>query len=241
MSIEFSGTDEHITCGSGASIDDIFASGGSVATWLYLDGAGEGNLGRITDKSGTDGYLIALAAGIDITLTAYKPATNGSWIWNTNLSTGTWYHFVITYNSSATANDPILYIDGTDRVADITEDSTPSSAPTITDSGDTLYIGDDPTSVRAYDGKMEDMRMYKRVLSAEEVAALYAGYRGVLGGEAMWINMNEAIGAAGAWEGTSLANNTNYLPDLSANSNVCNPVSTPTGRASKAPRYGVAV
>ena len=73
------------------------------------------------------------------------------------------------------------------------------------------------------------------------MAALAAGYRGPLGGEVLWFSMNEAVSAAGDWEATSLVNGTNLLPDLSGNENTGDPVNTPVGRASEAPRYGVAV
>ena len=90
-------------------------------------------------------------------------------------------------------------------------------------------------------GEIEDFRILNRIASAEEIALHASGYRGVLGGEAIWLSLGEARAAAGAWEATSLANGTNLCPDLSANSNDGDPVNTPTGKASKFSRYGVAV
>ena len=35
MSIDFDGADDYISCGSDASIDDLFAGDGSIAAWIY--------------------------------------------------------------------------------------------------------------------------------------------------------------------------------------------------------------
>jgi len=167
--------------------------------------------------------------------------TGGDWgIGDNNLSSGSWVHVAIVYNSDAVGNNPIFYLDA------VAQSNAEVSTPVGTRSTDAAlnwHIGRDAVDADSYlDGKLEDYRVYKgKTLTQEEVSLLAAGYRGPLGGESMWLSMNEATGAAGAWEATSLANGTNLLPDLSANSNNGDPTNTPTGRASKAPRYGVAV
>ena len=244
MSIAFDGgNDRSVLVSAAASIDNIWDGGGSLSVWINLAGAGESNTGRICDKrydgATNTGWTLQIGnADMDITFAQDRATTDGAWTWDVNLSTGIWYHLVLVYDDDNVANDPVLYLGGVDQVANITEDTTPVDV-VVDDSGRDLNIGIANT-VREFNGQTEDVRLFSRTLTAEEAFILAAGYRGVLGGEAMWLSMNEATGA-GAWEGTSLTNGTNILPDLSVNSNTGDPVNTPTGKASECPRYGVAV
>jgi len=47
----FDGVDDFVNLGSDASIDNIFAGGGTVSAWIYPTGWGENGFGRILDKS----------------------------------------------------------------------------------------------------------------------------------------------------------------------------------------------
>ena len=48
----FDGADDFVSLGDDASIQDIFDGGGTVSAWIYATGWGEGDYGRIFDKSG---------------------------------------------------------------------------------------------------------------------------------------------------------------------------------------------
>jgi hypothetical protein len=75
-----------------------------------------------------------------------------------------WHYYSATYDSSTGA--AILYVDGVARAnATVSGSLTPDSGP--------MGIGqDDGFSGRVFDGKLDDARVYSRVLSGSEMAAL---------------------------------------------------------------------
>lgn len=241
MAVDLNGTDEYINCGSNASIDSLFAGGGTVAFFANWDtNYGTNNYGMLIDK--TNWQLRADDNGGENRLRFFlqRTITAGAWATDnaTILDDGTKYHIAMTYDSDNAGNDPVFYINGI--LVATNEVSVPDGAA-LYDAASNLFVGKIVTAAFYNDGRLEEMRLYDTILSAELVAVLVAGYRGPLGGEAMWLSMESARGVAGGFEGASLANGTNLLPDLSVNSNDGDPVNTPTGRASEFHRMGVAV
>lgn len=223
MAIEFDGTDDYIVAAGVGHNDAAF----SFAGWIRVD---------------TDGLIL-------VHTTASGPGTDNSWavyvrtsgvvegfVWDgagqyvtgTTAVAGAWHHVVLTGANSSTLN---LYIDGA-------SEGTPDSLGTIITTGDRYRIGQ--TSVLGnsggyFDGQMDDVRVFNRVLTAEERYALVVGYRGPLGGEVLWLSMSDAQ-AVLHWDGDSLAT-TDVLPDMSSNGNNGTPTNTPTARASDALRF----
>lgn len=87
-----------------------------------------------------------------------------------------WHHIALSFNNSSAASDPVLYVDGAS--VSITESTTPSGvaqlAPTsqfmlgnMKASGDILAY--------SFQGLQKDVRVYDRILSAEEIAEIEAG------------------------------------------------------------------
>jgi hypothetical protein len=79
----------------------------------------------------------------------------------------------VTYDGSSTSNDPIFYINGS-SVA-VTELITPTG--TMLEGVNSLLLGNytypDHEFQQAFWGKMKDVRIYNRVLTAAEVTTLY--------------------------------------------------------------------
>ena len=106
----------------------------------------------------------------------YYKFSLGPGIWEattTNLSQNIWYHVLITYNNNSTTNDPSIYINGISQ--SVSEISTPNgSLPTETGS---LILGNIYTETESYtynfDGWIQDVRIYNRILSADEISILY--------------------------------------------------------------------
>lgn len=244
MSIEFvAGNTEFLSCGSDTSLDDIaiktvscFVKVDDISANYYLvtkgkPGTNTGWTVDIDDQAGTSDFKFSFLQGF--------ANQHGSWQTDSRFTYGLWYHLAIVYDKGSTNNNPIFYVNG------VVEANTESLTPDGTvgsDAAKTLVIGvHNDLSAIPYDGQMEDLRVLNRLANAKDASLHAAGYRGPLGGEVLWLSMNEARGVAGDWEGTSLGNGTNLLPDLSVNSNDGDPTNTPIGRASEAPRYGVAV
>lgn len=98
--------------------------------------------------------------------------------WETPTGTITpdaWQHIAVTYDYSSTANDPVIYVNGS--AVSLNETTAPSGSVTNT-ANYTIYVGNRADSARPWAGRIDDFRMYNRVLNAEEVALLYANTGG---------------------------------------------------------------
>jgi uncharacterized protein (TIGR02145 family) len=101
-----------------------------------------------------------------------------------------WVHYVVTYDSSSLSNDPKVYIDGVAQ--SVTETFTPSG--TISSEANQLY-----NLPNLLNGTLDDVRIYNRILSADEVAQLYQ----LGGGSKIKICREEAVqDADGNWYNT---------------------------------------
>jgi len=242
MAVEFSNVDntadaDDINCGSGASLDNVAIK--SIAVWICADVI-DANYRRICDKrGGTTGFLFAIQGTNTIAFVQDWSTTAGIWnAPNNSIATGAWYHVGVVYNrgGAAPGSDPVFYVGG--ALVATTETSTPAGTVS-TDAGESLIIGSYGQAIDkySYDGKMEDPRVFNRAMTAEEFALLASGYRGPLGGEICWLDLQLA---RGAWTG-ALTQGTHIFNDLSGNSNDGDPYGSPSLVASECPRMGVLV
>lgn len=75
----------------------------------------------------------------------------------------------MTYNADATTNDPIIYVNA--ATVAFTETVGPPTGTRASDSGTDLTIGEFPA--QHFDGDLALLRIYNRVLSPAEIAAIY--------------------------------------------------------------------
>jgi len=156
--INFDGTDDAIKLTS-----DVLGTGDiTIATWIKADSYGAGNLGRIIDNGQTR-LLVDSASGNKFIFTS-DAATNASGADN-SVRLGEWQFVVVTRTSAGVAN---IYVNG---VLNSTADQ--SSGTPVAPSG-TTYIGNNSNpGTRSFDGIIDDVRVYNRILSASEVSKLY--------------------------------------------------------------------
>jgi len=101
----------------------------------------------------------------------FSGAQTGQWeVSNTGIVDNQWHHVLITYNGSATANDPVFYIDGVART--LSSDSNPASG-TILTTATPWTIGNNSNNTAPFTGAIDDMRLYGRVLTASEAFTVY--------------------------------------------------------------------
>ena len=82
---------------------------------------------------------------------------------------GAWQHVAFTYDNTSIANDPVFYINGAVAVS---VDGTPSGSPDP-DAANVLTIGGRTSGAQSYDGQIDEVRIYNRILSATEIESLY--------------------------------------------------------------------
>ena len=170
---DFDSTDDIITVTDNAALQNIFDGGGTLSAWARTESAGEGNHGRIAAKRSSAGWdAFAHSSGLRIGLSQDFSGTDAQWTSGNVLTTSTWYQVTMTYNSDSVSNDPTFYVNGAS--VSITEDVTPVGTR-VSDVGSDVTIGNLSSTARTFDGQLDDVRIYDRALSAEEIARLAAG------------------------------------------------------------------
>jgi len=169
QALEFDGINDYVDCGNGPSLDITDAI--TVEAWVKSD---TNKNGRIVSKHGGGSYGWMLSQrGSDI---EWRISTTGS-DWNggftspSSFKINAWYHIAATYDGSYMR----VYIDGVeDTGGDFPVDLTGSIniAPASTQIGRCELGGD------IFSGVIDEVRIYNRALSAEEIAEHYrAGAR----------------------------------------------------------------
>lgn len=170
--IDFDGTDDSLSCGSGSSIDDIFAGGGCLCSWLDIDQFSASPLRRIGQKRGTIGwefYYFLAGAQKRFEFGHTFTGTDGTWLWNDILTDTNNHHLCLCYDNSSLLNDPVIYIDGSPTTG--TETSTPTLLAD-TDAGETLYLFNRADAARPHDGLSLLPHIYGTVLTATQVSQI---------------------------------------------------------------------
>lgn len=178
----FDGFDDAIVVGTGASIDDVFVGGGTVEAWFKAAGWGEDNRGRIFEKgavsppSNFSGWLLgvenfSVSGSILFAQGTSGGAPQGSWIAPANSVTlNTWTYVAVVYDSSSTANDPQIFMNGVPVT--VTEQGAPGS----TISPDAPYagrIGNRALGDRTFSGVLDEVRLSRAARSADWLLTLF--------------------------------------------------------------------
>lgn len=177
VTVEFAGTTATDAISFGVLPQVANLTKRSFSFWIYPDtynAAGNGDT-IINIGSPSGGEIIYLTTDKMVFIRGFT--TSG--VWTTPVNTpalGAWSHVVLTYDQSSTSNDPIIYINGSPVT--VTEFTTPVGTP-ISEYGGFVDIGNSGQLSSPYsgclNGKLFDVRVYNRILSAAEVTTLYNG------------------------------------------------------------------
>jgi len=151
--LEFDGVDDYVDCGNGASVQ---LTVGTVEAWIK------------TTK--TDAYAGMVqkqfAYGLfhkGSVLAAYDWSGAGWNEGNTSIADGNWHHVVFIFDSGV-ANGSYFYVDGAHEK---------TFTYTISNQTVNLYIGQGTPTSERFLGLIDEVRIYNRALSAEEVRYHY--------------------------------------------------------------------
>jgi len=210
MARAFDGVSGKITI-SGSAINSLTTF--TVALWSYRIDVGEGGFGRYYQKS--DIFFVRTTSSSAFRANRWATAF-GQWEY-AHPGTSQWYHTAITYDYGSTANDPVIYVNGTS--VSITEAQAPSGSVNADTAA--LVIGNTSAEDRTWNGRHAEFCIYNRILSADEIKTLYKfGPRKVPGGLVLYIPL---IGASpepdfsgnalnGTVTGTSVADHAPVAP-----------------------------
>ena len=126
---KFDGADDKVIITDNTILQNIMLSGATVMAWINPKTDGELDDGWVIGKAVLGGWAFNLAGdtgiAMKIKLQALFTGNLGTWrTTNTDLTNNTWNHVAVTYNSSSTANDAIIYVNGASKA--VTEIAIPN-------------------------------------------------------------------------------------------------------------------
>lgn len=164
QALSFDGTDDYVAINH--SSDLVPSSEITLSAWVYPEATGD-NYDFISkfDVGAQRGYNLRIDSNNTLVFDLSTGATNSWVIGNTVFSTNQWHHVVATYNGSAIK----VYVNGV-------EDGSTAVSGSIYSSTADLFIGRiDPAYAanRYFEGKIDEVRIYDKALTAAEVKQLY--------------------------------------------------------------------
>jgi hypothetical protein len=169
QSMVLNGVDQYVEI-TGGEPDDLAFAGGSMSvagwfkvaafdkSWQALIAKGEGSNWRIHRRGGESGF--AHAGGI-----GEGPAGGA-------VDDGEWHHFAAISDVDAVNFGTALYVDGVQYTKFDT-------APALAANGKRVMIGENPDALgRFWNGEVDDIGLWNRVLQENEIAQLYAAGNG---------------------------------------------------------------
>ena len=174
--IVLDGYDDYLKAATpGGSLLSYNGEGGlTLSTWLYIDPAQTTNVVLLT-RAGYP-YWLQLTADhkIEFRLNYFTQGQNRAITSPQALSTGVWHQVAATVDES---KHMVLYIDGVEMASGdhaITQWPTEDPSGTYYMTIGTASIYSQPGIGPFFHGKLDDVRIYKRALSADEVADIRA-------------------------------------------------------------------
>ncbi len=158
--LNFDGVDDAVQIGTG----NLNISGGTIAFWAYAEsfsGTAQYLFGHATQPwaNRIQLYTDDSSGNLDLGLGDSHNLNSIQ-----NLNTDTWYHITLTWNGT----NYVVYIDGQARA-----NSTYTGLSTFEGYADIGNNGNSSDRSAAFDGMIDDVRVYNRALNAAEVLELY--------------------------------------------------------------------
>lgn len=154
----------------------------SVETWVYVDGTiptGERYMVAAKFDWETTGWLMKIerrtSAADKFSFVLYVACANGGywgWVIDDAAPVSQWVHLAFTYEGST--NTLTAYINGTNRNADRIQWAVGSGGNVPSSTG-SLYIGSEGGSFNFFKGKIDEVQIYNRALTEDEIQGDYHG------------------------------------------------------------------
>src|SRR5256884_5482342 len=154
----FDGTSTSVTVANAGSLR--LTTGMTLEAWVYPTGALTG-WRAVIDKN-VDGYYLVASSD-----QGNRPAMGGAWppgarimVGPTGLGLNTWTHLAATFDGATVR----LYVNGAEAVR-------PAQTAALTATAGTLQIGADSHTGENFAGRIDEVRIYNRALTAAEIQA----------------------------------------------------------------------
>jgi hypothetical protein len=164
MPRDFDGTDDVLTLGSDASVDDFATK--SIALWLLRDTTAFSEIVAKMIDTNTWGIFIRGPGGGN-RLGFGHAFSGGNAAWDIGaISTATRTHIAIVYDNGSTANDPTFYLNGVSQALNL--NPTPSGTANA-DAAHNLCVGETGTGTSDFDGELSHLIYANELFSAADV------------------------------------------------------------------------
>jgi len=164
---EFDGTNDYGTLTEDSDFDWITTSVFSISLWVNSDvdyDNQQGIFSKYTSDSNRQ-YLLHTTTTDKLEFRFYTSNSPTGVVSAASMSLGVWYHIVVTYDGSGNL---AMYKDGS-----LVDSDTGATASSIT--ADTnIAWWNRASSSRRFNGKLDDLRIYDRVLPTDDIDALNA-------------------------------------------------------------------
>ncbi len=180
----FNGTDDGIYAGSDSSLDNL--TNKTICAWLKPDSLGDQYIIGKDQGTGMIGWNLYYQSGI-----AFYQQFDVSYLiatMNYDFATGIWHYICVTYDGKTNLENLKFWANGLE-VSYVVYDF--PSGDISDDSSHNLMIGMVEDTNYEFNGKMDEIRIYNRILSANEIRKLYEWAPGPV---AHW-KFDEATGA----------------------------------------------
>ncbi len=221
--LNFDGVDDFMNAGSSTSLDT--PADYTISLWVY-NGAGSDAYPTLFNRVAqvaNNGYFWAYTNGTNEADLNFQYADGTNYLTTTfssALSLNAWQHVVFTFDDASKALK--LYINGSQF----------STTRTLTNSlsvdDGTLYIGtyDGSTTNYSFQGSLDEFRLYKRTLSAEEVSSLYRQSAATIINRSQNTQMTDGLVGLWSFNGADVSGTTAY--DRSGQGNNGTLIGSPT-------------
>ena len=187
-----------MTLATSTLADNLFATGGTILFVISADSAGASSAGRLVEKVNSGGTaiwnIITTAAGGGYYAIQFNYVTSGTAaVFDTNsvVLLNTPQLVSLYYDASTPAVAPVILVIG--AAVGVTTTITPTGTATA-DTGGAYTFGNRAAGDRGYDGRMMEIRMWKRKLSDFELGR-QAQYLARKWGFALFAGVVQAYGA----------------------------------------------
>ena len=170
--LSFDGTNDYINTGSAPSLEGLGPL--TYSAWIYPTSWGQGSQGYLFSKStGLRFQLLSSYSQIRFYV-GYSTANLAVGSAIGSISLNKWVHVVVTWDGSSSASNTHIYLNGGETTNyQIRQDGNGSKSSIV---ARPFIIGaDDPIygSGRSFNGVLDDVRIYSRALSPQEIIELY--------------------------------------------------------------------
>jgi hypothetical protein len=170
----FNGTSDYILIPDHASNDLNNMNGISISAWFRQDAVSGGLESIVTKWNNSTSEQYGLFKNGSSTFVAVRSVNNNGA--SDGQSTGSgWHHAVFTFDKATNIHN--IYIDGVNTLVDYTPAGTYSNSSDVTSlsigAQATDLNGGTPAPTRFFNGAIDDVLIYDRVLSSTEVDSLY--------------------------------------------------------------------